>query len=114
MAEGAMGRLRLRMKRDRGQCMRQLVALITKHVLTSADGETYAIGRVLGVLLMLWGLAAPTAACGWMMYRGQINTVAEWIDFIGAMNLYIPALVAGVVALVTLTSSTEPRQSTPD
>lgn len=96
-----------------GEALRGLAAHVSKHLFTSADGETYAIGRVLGVLLMFWGLGAPTAACVWMMIRGQITTVAEWVDFIGAMNLYVPALVASVVGLITLTNPTEPKPPQP-
>lgn len=92
-----------------GETLRGLIAHVSKHLFTSADGETYAIGRVLGVLLLLWGLAAPSAGCIWMLVKGQITTAQDLIDFIGAMNLYLPALAASVVGLITLTNPTEPK-----
>ena len=86
-----------------------LLSHVTKQLLTAADGETYAIGRVLGIMLMVSGLLAPTVMVLWLMYHGQMRTIEEVTEFIQTMNLYIPALTAGVVALVTLTSGTEPK-----
>lgn len=100
---------RLRFEPIRGDAFKGLLAHVAKHLFTAADGETYAIGRLLGVVVLLWGLGAPTCACLWMMIKGQITTVAEWIDFINAMNLYVPAIVGVVIALVTLTKNTEPE-----
>ena len=92
-----------------GHVVRSLAAHVAKHLFTSADGETYAIGRVLGVLLLFWGLGAPSAGCVWMLYKGQITTAQDLIDFIAAMNLYVPALIASVIGLITLTNPTEPK-----
>lgn len=85
-----------------------LAAHIAKHLFTAADGETYAIGRFLGVVLMFWGLLAPSAVAVYLLIT-QKPTLAEWIDFIAAMNLYIPAIVASVIGLITLTNPTEPK-----
>lgn len=90
---------------------RGLVSLlreVAKHMFTAADGETYAVGRLLGVLLLVFGILAPSAVVVHMSW-GKDLTMDEWVQFLNSMVLYIPALSGSTVGLITLTSTTEPR-----
>lgn len=88
--------------------IRSLLAHVAKHLFTAADGETYAIGRLLGVVLLGWGLFGPTALAIYLAGWGAPRpTFADWIAYLGAMNFYVPALVASVVGLITLTIPAE-------
>lgn len=77
------------------------------HYLTSADGETYAIGRMLGLILFFFGLGAPTAVAVYSMVTGHPG-MADWVSFFGAMTGYIPMLMAAVSGLIWVTDKTEP------
>lgn len=88
--------------------VRSLLAHVAKHLFTAADGETYAIGRLLGVVLLFWGLAAPSGIAVYLLVWGDPKpTLDDWIGFVGSMNLYLPALAGSVVALITLTIPAE-------
>lgn len=77
------------------------------HYLTSSDGETYAIGRILGIILFFFGLSAPTAVAVYMMVTARPG-MADWVSFIGSMTGYIPMLMAAVSGLIWVTDKTEP------
>jgi hypothetical protein len=77
--------------------------IILKHWLTSADGETYAVGRGLGLMLFGFGLAAPTV--GFIMWPDK-----DLPDFLTSMVAYIPALSGSVAMLIGLTNHTEPKE----
>lgn len=90
-----------------------LVRHVAKHMFTAADGETYAVGRLLGVVLLLFGLAAPSAVAVYHAGTHKDVPMEEWVSFINAMVLYIPALSGSVVGLITLTNNTEPKPPVP-
>jgi len=81
---------------------------VAKHMFTAADGETYAVGRLLGVILLVFGILAPSAVVVHMSWNRTI-TMDEWVQFINSMVLYIPALAGSTVGLITLTNPTEPK-----
>lgn len=87
--------------------MFSLIAKVIKDCLTTADGESYAIGRVLGVLLFGFGLGAPTAIAIYLMVTRNPG-MADWVSFIGAMTGYIPMLIGAVSGLIWVTNRTEP------
>lgn len=64
---------------------------------TGPDGETFAIGRVSGVVTLVAGLALPF----WAVAKGQTINFAE-------LGVYVGGLVGGVTALITVTNKTEP------
>lgn len=65
---------------------------------TGPDGETWAIGRVYSLPMLLGGLATPFV----MIAHGQA------VDLAGLAMLF-PATGAAVMALVTGTNATEPK-----
>jgi hypothetical protein len=75
-----------------------LLATMLKDWLTSADGETYAIGRAYSVLFVLVGLALPFA----LIVAGYKLTLNE-------LSVYLPALAGAIALLVTGTNPTEPK-----
>lgn len=99
---------RLRFKAPAGllDSLGPMIAGLAKQLFTAADGETYAIGRFLAIILMVWGLAAPTGVAVWLIVDKKPD-LGEWVRFIDSMVLYLPALVAGVVGLITLTIPAE-------
>ena len=76
---------------------------IVSDLFTGPDGETWAIGRIYSLPVLLSGLATPFA----MIWKGQT------VDLAGLAVLF-PAIGAGVMALVTGTNSTEPKAIPPD
>jgi hypothetical protein len=88
--------------------VRSLLAHVAKHLFTDASGETYAIGRLLGVALIVWGLGAPTVVAVYYLVWGEPRPIlGDWIAFVDAMVLYLPSLTAAVVGLITLTIPAE-------
>lgn len=79
-----------------------MIRRIFMDYMTAVDGETFAIGRGLGLILFGFGLAAPTVGFIWWPEK-------DLPAFLTAMVAYIPALCAGVVGLIGLTNHTEPR-----
>lgn len=65
---------------------------------TGPDGETWAIGRLYSLPVLLAGLATPFI----MIYKGQT------VDLSGLAVMF-GGLGAAVMALVTGTNSTEPK-----
>ncbi len=69
--------------------------------LTSVDGETYAIGRGLGLVLFFVGLG--------------IAVYAIWhsptVEMVSALAVYMPAWAGGVTLLIWGTKTTEPAES---
>lgn len=65
---------------------------------TGPDGETWAIGRLYSLPVLLAGLATPFI----MIYKGQT------VD-LSALAVMFGGLGAAVMALVTGTNSTEPK-----
>lgn len=76
-------------------------------LVTGPDGETYAIGRILGLILFFFGLAMPTGMAIHMMMT-QTPPLSEWVSFISSLAVYIPALMGGVVLLIAGSNFTEP------
>ncbi len=75
---------------------------------TGPDGQTYAIGRVLGALLFAIASPAPPIAA----LIGVINkpaSVADWNGFFTGAAAYYAALAAAVTGLVWGTNPTEPK-----
>lgn len=81
---------------------------VIKSYLTSADGETYAIGRGLGIILFVFGLAAPSGGFILIAIRDGL-TMDGLAVFLNVMVPYLPALVAAVTLLVWGTNPTEPK-----
>jgi hypothetical protein len=81
---------------------------VLKDYFTGPDGETYAVGRGLGVGLFLFGLFLPTVLAFYMLKTAH-PSLADWCGFLAAMAAYLPALTGAVVILITLTNPTEPK-----
>lgn len=92
--------------------MARLRVLIS-HYLTSDDGETYAIGRGLGLLLFLFGLMAVVAVAVAGVVTGGWPTLIVWGSFLKDVGIFTGMLVGSVVALITLTNPTEPKAPQP-
>ena len=86
---------------------RALIAKVIHDCLTGPDGETYAIGRVGAALLIFVGLLGPSILAGILLFTVE-PTLEQWNGFLNALTAYLPALIAGVTALVRLTNATEP------
>lgn len=78
---------------------------------TGPDGVTFAVGRGLGIVLFLVGLALPTALAVYLMVT-QRPPLTEWVAFMGALAAYLPALTGAVTILIWGTNPTEPPDPT--
>lgn len=75
-----------------------LAKTVLKHCATGADGETYAFGRIIG---LLWGLMLVVVIL-WMAFVGKITSIA---DVGGGLGL----AAAGIGALLKLNETQEPK-----
>ena len=77
-------------------------------LLSGADNETPAIGRVLGVVLfinLLLILPAVVAAALW----GRRVEPRVWFEFLSALGGYVPLAGATVAGIIGGTAFTEPH-----
>ncbi len=82
---------------------------VIKSYLTAADGETYAIGRGLGIILFIFGLTAPSLGFLIIAVRDGL-TMDGLAIFLNVMVPYLPSLVGAVTLLVWGTNPTEPKE----
>ena len=84
----------------------QVSKTLTKHLFTTADGVTYAYGRVLGfVSLFLFGLPIFIATVALL----NSSTQVDWGAFFAGASPYVAAGFVGVTGLVWGTDKTEPK-----
>jgi hypothetical protein len=79
--------------------------------LTGLDGETYAIGRGLGLILFA---VAIGLAVGVTVYAGITSkpSLSEWGAFLIGLGGYFVTVGGAVLAMVSGTHMTEPKSST--
>jgi hypothetical protein len=78
-----------------------LLAKVTKDWFTSDDGQSYAIGKALGVFITVIGALLPWA----VLLRGQTLDLTE-------AGLFYGGLGGAVMALIWGTHATEPKIGT--
>ena len=81
--------------------------------LTGLDGETYAIGRGLGLILFAVALGL---AVGITVFAGWTSkpSLAEWGGFLAGLGTFLVTVSGGATALIFGTHSTEPKTPTGD
>jgi hypothetical protein len=79
--------------------------------LTGLDGETYAIGRGLGLLLFV---VAVAIAVGITFYAASTAkpSLSEWGAFLTGLGAYFVTVSGGVLAMISGTNMTEPKTPT--
>lgn len=87
------------------------IPFLTK-VISGADNETPAIGRVLGIALFINVLLAIPAVIAAALWGRKVEP-AVWFTFLGSLGVYVPLCVAAVVGLVSGTDFTEPKPNQP-
>lgn len=78
-----------------------------RDIVTGPDGQTIAIGRILGLQLFFFGLGAPTAIAVTKLIS-ETTSMQDWVNYITALSVYIPTLMGGVVLLIAGSNFTEP------
>lgn len=78
-----------------------IIAKVTKDWFTSDDGQSYAIGKALGVFITVVGALLPWA----VLLRGQVLNLTE-------AGLFYGGLGGAVMALIWGTHATEPKIGT--
>jgi hypothetical protein len=79
-----------------------------RQLMSGADNQTPAIGRYLGAMLFvlfLWALPTVVVLALWLQ-KVEWDT---WDKLFSALTLYVPAITASAVGLITLTHNTEPK-----
>ena len=76
--------------------------------LTGLDGETYAIGRGLGLILFAVALGL---AVGVTVFAGWTSkpSLAEWGGFLAGLGTFLVTVSGGATALIFGTHTTEPK-----
>lgn len=84
-----------------------------KQILTGSDNETYAIGRVLGIVqFAVFLIFLPIGA--WVsLSKGWIDGASLQTLF-GSLTTYVPAVAVSVAAMIGLTQFAEPKPKADD
>ncbi|MDQ0462643.1 hypothetical protein QO010_000391 [Caulobacter ginsengisoli] len=82
-------------------------------LLTAVDGETFAYGRIMGLIQHAVGMLLLAGVTVWIAATGR-PSAAEWGAYLVSAGAYIAALAAASWALVSGTASTEPKPSKED
>jgi hypothetical protein len=77
-------------------------------LLSGADNKTPAIGRVLAALLFVNFLTAVPATIVTVLLLQNVKWDV-WTALLTSLTLYVPSMVASMVAVVRVTNPTEPR-----
>ena len=75
---------------------------------TGPDGETFAIGRALGVALFLGASPLPVLIGVWEALTHHPN-LADWGGYLAPAAAYYAAIAAAVAGLIQLTNWSEPK-----
>lgn len=89
---------------------KNIIARVAHDYMTGADGETFAIGRGLGIVLFVSGLIFPI---GVGIYSAIMlkPALSEWAGYLAALAAYWAGLAAAASALIWATNSTEPKST---
>jgi hypothetical protein len=86
-----------------------LLKRVLSDLLTAVDGETFAYGRIMGLVQHAAGLILLVAVTVWIAATGR-PSAPEWGAYLVSAGAYIAALAAASWALVSGTAATEPKQ----
>lgn len=84
-----------------------------KDWLTGLDGETYALGRALGVLIILVGLLTGCGVTVRIACTTPPSTAPEWAAFLAGLGTYTVTVAGAAWAMIRGTNATEPPGETP-
>lgn len=79
-----------------------------KQILTGSDNETYAIGRILGIIQFVVFLLILPLAAGLALGNGWVSDESLRIMF-ESLTVYVPAVAFSVAAMIGLTQFAEPK-----
>lgn len=79
-----------------------------KDWLTGLDGETYALGRALGVLIILVGLITGCGVTVRIGFTHPPATAGEWGAFLAGLGTYTVTVAGAAWAMIRGTHATEP------
>lgn len=85
-----------------------LLRRVLSDLLTAVDGETFAYGRIMGLIQHAAGLILLAAVTVWIAATGR-PSAPEWGAYLVSAGAYIAALAAASWALVSGTAATEPN-----
>lgn len=79
-----------------------------RQIITGADNETVAIGRVMGLIVFaLFIIGLPVAAVV-TLAKGLVAG-DEWGKIMASLQVYVPAILLSVGGLIGLTAKTDPK-----
>lgn len=84
-----------------------------KDWLTGLDGETFALGRALGVLIILVGLLTGLGVTIVIAVTVPHATAPEWGAFLAGLGTYTVTVAGAAWAMIRGTNATEPPGETP-
>jgi uncharacterized membrane protein YkgB len=86
---------------------------LMKQILTGSDNQTYAIGRILGIVQFgVFLIILPIAA--WVgLSKGWVDGASLQTLF-GSLTTYVPAVAVSVAAMIGLTHFAEPKPKSGD
>lgn len=78
-----------------------------KQILTGADNQTIAIGRVIGIVLLALVVLAPVVELLTVAFRRL--TIEQWGAMLAQWQAFMPLMVAAAGGVIWGTSFTEPK-----
>jgi hypothetical protein len=88
--------------------MSGILKQLLRDLLTAVDGETFAYGRIMGLVQHALGMLLLTGLTVWIAATSRPGA-AEWGAYLVSAGAYIAALAAASWALVSGTAGTEPK-----
>ena len=81
---------------------------LMKQILTGPDNETYAIGRILGIIEFVVFLILLPLGSWAALSKGWVDGESLKTLF-GSLATYVPAVAVSVAAMIGLTQFAEPK-----
>lgn len=86
-----------------------LLTRVARDWFTDATGRGYSIGRGLGTFIILLFCCFPIGIAIFMgVQTGNKPSMADWVQLLNALALYVPAVSAAAAGLILGTAPTDP------
>jgi len=83
-----------------------------KDLLTGSDNRTLAIGRFMGVVLLVMIVMVPVVEVGTVLYKEL--EIHQWGEMLDQWQVFMPIMIGSAVGVIAGTAFTEPRGRKPD
>jgi len=80
-----------------------------KQIITGADNQTVAIGRVVGLILLIMAVLQPIAEL--VTVARKMFGVDQWGSMLAQWQVFVPVMVGTAAGTIAGTAFTEPKKN---